>query len=291
MAIKDKKRGKAAAAEFTEQMLPHNRKQQFFDCIKMRYVLFGGIGAVLLLFLLPWIVSGIYRDFTFIGFEAKLSGGEISRDEYFAMRSSVSMVVSIINIPCITFASVGFAGSARVIRQLVWGEGVFFKDDFIQGIKSNGLSYAVIFFFGGALSCINEIVSSFLYPVEILKYVPYAITVVFLLPLALYLLSQAVVYKNGLMQSLKNSGVLYVRYAPYTLVFLLILISPAFMGFIPLVFVKYLLYVLLILFALPPFLLAWLLFCFSIFDKHINSRLYPQLYMRGLYKPDPETEN
>jgi len=285
MAFKGKKKQKAAAGEFTDEMLPHNRRQQFYDCIKVRFVLFIRIGIMLLLFLVPCIIVGVYRDFTLIGFGARLSAGEITREQYFKMQTSVNMIVSAINIVCMVIASLGFAGAARIIRQLVWGEAVFFRDDFITGIKSNGKSYALTFFLAGVVICIDTIVAGFRFPVEIIKYIPYGVSVIFLLPIALFLLSQSVIYKNRAVVFLKNSCILYIKSAPKTLLFVLALTVFVFAEFIPLVFIKYALYVLAIIFALPLFMLAWTLFSVSLFDKYMNKEQYPDLYMRGLYKP------
>lgn len=281
--MKGKKKQKAAIAEFTEEQLPHNRRMQFFDCLKLRFTLFLRSGLVLLLFTVPCIILGVYRDFTLIGFTSQLKAGEITRDMYDKMLSSINMVVSGINIVCLTVVSVGVAGIARVFRRLIWGEPVFFRQDFVAGIKSNGKSYALIFFLAGVVCFIDNLVASFQFPSELVKYIPWGISIVLLLPLALFVLAQTLIYTNKAGVLLKNSCILFIKSAPITLLFLLVLVLPAAAQFIPLVFVKFALYVLLIVFALPFYIFALLLYDVSLFDRFINKELYPQLYKRGLY--------
>lgn len=282
MKFKGKKKQKFADREFTEQQLPHNRRQQFFDCLKVRFSLFMRIGVILLLFLLPCFILAVYRDFTFIGFGARLSEGEITSEQYFQMTSGTNMVVSAIDIVCLAVASVGFAGTARVIRQLIWGEAVFFRNDFSDGVRANGKSYVILFVLIGAVNFINTLTGSMQFPVEIVKYIPFAISVVVLLPVALFILSQTVVYKNNVRTLLKNGCILYMKSAPVVWLFLCAFVLFFLTGFIPLVFVKYVLQVALIVFVLPLFMLGWLLNSFSLFDKYINKNQFPELYNRGV---------
>ena len=281
--MRRKKRQKAADVEFTEEQLPHNRRQQFFDCTKVRFTLFLQAGLILLLFLVPCIILGVYRDFTLIGFAARLKAGEITRDMYDKMQTSVNLVISAINIVCLVIASLGVAGIVRVFRRLVWGEAVFFKQDFIAGIKANGKSYTLIFFLSGVVCFIDNLVASFQFPSELVKYIPWGISIVLLLPIALFVLAQTLIYTNKAGVLLKNSGVLYIKSAPVTILFLLVLVLPAAAQFIPLVFVKFALYVLLIVLALPFYIFALLLYDVSLFDRFINREQYPELYKRGIY--------
>lgn len=281
----NKKKNRSAKEEFTEEKLPKNRKQQFLDCLKVRFALLFKVGTILLLFLLPYIVLQVYRDFTMMGFGAQLAGNTITKDEYLQIEASVNMVTSAINIICLFIASFGFAGVTRILRQLIWSEPVFFRYDFIAGIKSNGKAYAVIFFLAGVVSAVDTIAGSTMFPVELLKYVPYAISVIFLLPVAMYMLSQIIVYKNSVGALLKNSCILYIKSFPVTLMFLCLLCIPMLAGFIPLVFIKYAVQVLIIIFGLPLYILGWLLYSFSRFDIFINKEQFPELYRRGIYTP------
>lgn len=286
MGFKKKKKQKAASVDFTELQLPHNRRQQFSDCIKVRWALLIQTGAILFLFLLPCFILLIYRDFTVMGFAAQVSDGELTAEEYAQRLSGADLVFNAVNIVCLAVASVGFAGAARVFRQLIWGEAVFFRNDFITGIKSNGKAFLLIFVLAGAVLWIDNTVGSLQFPVEIVKYIPLGISVVFLLPPALFVLSQTVVYNNSASTSLKNACILYIKSAPVTVLFLVVLILPVFTQFIPLVFVKYGVLLFITLFLLPLYLLAWLLFSFSLFDKFINKENFPELYGRGIYIPE-----
>ena len=144
---------KHSQSDFDEYSLPHNRKEVFFDVLKMRYGTLIFVGLLLLAFTLPLLLVKILGETVFVGLYETLGEQESAYDYARVLRFYISLSY----IPCLAVFAVGVAGATRVVRQLVWGEGVFFWGDFSDGIKQNyknclltflllGLTYALCSF-------------------------------------------------------------------------------------------------------------------------------------------------
>ena len=278
---------KKAKTDFTINDLPKNRWEVFGDCLKERFLLFLSMGVVLLLFALPLFFVTILSDNTMGALYSAYINGEHSQEEFYALVQSANSLYALFFISCYIVLAVGIAGVMQVIRQLVWGEGIFFMQDLIEGIKSNGLNYASIAFLSGLAA---YLINTFL-PIQsngFLIAVPIVLSFVFLPPIG-FMISQIVIYKNPFFKYLINGFMLYIKTVPTTLPFLLLFMIPAFLGLnlIPLI-VKYVILFVFFLLLAPMLLTGWFLYCCSVFDKLINKEFYPEIYDKGVYRNEVE---
>ena len=280
---------KKAKTAFTRDDLPKNRWEVFGDCLKERFLLFVYIGLALLIFALPLFFVTVMSDNTSTALYHTFVNAEYTREEYAALVQSARSMYSLFFIPCYTVLAAGAAGVMQIIRQLVWGEGVFFMQDMIEGIKTNGLYYALIAFLTGGAAYLQV---TFL-PIESNKYyvvIPIIASLIFLPPFC-FMLSQIVVYKNPFLKYLKNGFLLYIKTVPTTLVFLALFCIPAAIGLNLLPFLaKYIILTAFFLILAPMLLTGWFLYSCHVFDKFVNKQAYPEIYDKGVYRKIKEKE-
>ena len=276
---------KKAKKDFTVNDLPKNRWEVFFDCLKERFSLFLLMGVVLLLFALPLFFVTVLSDNTAGALYAAYRNGEYTQAELHELIRSATSFYSLFNIPCYIVLAVGIAGVMQVIRQLVWGEGVFLIQDILGGIKSNGLNYVLIASFLGLSA---YLINTFL-PIQsngFLVVVPIVLSLVFLPPVG-FMISQIVIYKNPFLKYMINGFMLYIKTVPTTLLFLLLFLLPASLGLnlLPLT-AKYVILFVFFLLPAPMLLTGWFMYSCSVFDKLINEKFYPEIYDKGVYRND-----
>ena len=245
------------------------------------------MGTALLVFALPLFIVSLFSDNTLSGLYLALNSGECSQEEYVALTRSAYSLYSLLFIPCYVIISVGVAGVMLIIRQLVWGEGVFFMQDMAEGIKSNGKNYVIIAF---TLGLFSFLLNTFLPMQGSPFYI--VITILFALlvfPPTGFMVSQIVIYKNTFFKYLHDGVFLAVRNVPMTLLFLLLFLLPGALGmnFLPFA-AKYIILVIFFLLPAPMLLTGWFLYSCSVFDKYINIEQYPELYDKGVYRKDTD---
>lgn len=278
---------KRAETDFTADGLPHNRLQLFFDCLKIRHRLFFAAGGILLLFALPLLVLLLTHDATcakILADSAKSYEDKAKlifyNDLYFGLGNIVGYVVF----------GLGLSGTARVLRQLTWGEGIFFGRDFVDGVKLNGGAYAIVFAFVGIVRFICSVMNAatangFFWAV--IKYMPLVLSVFLLAPVALLLLAEVAVYKSKLLRLVKNAVLMYLQTLPSTFLATLCALLP-FVGiavigaFAVPVYTKTLFVTLYVVLLLPVTQFGELLYCNMLFDKFINVEFYPEMVDKGV---------
>lgn len=271
-----------AATDFTMEKLPHNRVEVFFDCLKQRYDIWFKMGIVLFVFALPILLVVILRD---NAYSIMAQNDELTADKILATKETFALINL---LPLIIF-SVGLAGVMKVVRQLVWGEGIFFFEDFKSGVKQNAIIYIFIFAVYGLVKMLVIYVES-LIPVEIVNRIPTAVLAVTLLPIAMFTLTATVIYKDGFLKVFASSVKFYVKNAPITLAFVIILAAAFCVEYIPYVVAKYAVIAVVIIVLLPMYLIAWSLFANSVFDKMVNISLYPEYVDKGVYRLGAEND-
>ena len=272
---------KYSSTDFKASNLPHNRKEVFFDTLKVRFLLYVKIGFILFLFLLPFLAVNLYGKLVVTSY---LEANGIT-DETVAYASRIKMIISLIYIPTLMFFSIGLAGSMKVLRQLIWGEGVMFKDDFKSGIKQNYQQFLTTFFIFGLIYFLDIYISTLKLEYEFIVYIPYGVTFVFIIPVLMYVLTQSILYSNKYTSYLKNGTYFFIKTVPvsllYTLV-LLILVYPINTSYIPSLWLQYSIVSVIIILLLPMFISAKILYDFRIYDKYINSKDYPEYVDKGI---------
>lgn len=281
-----KRKIKAASSDFLPSALPQTRKDQFFFVLKNRSGTLLLVGLLLALCFLPIIVTVLLQNRAEVGFYQKYLAKELSEEDY---RSSMNvlMIYGTLLETAFTFvASIGLSGANRIMKSILWGEGVLFKDDFRRGIKQNYLNTALLLFFFGVLLSLCRFVGTFF--IEYYLGIPfYVLLVLLVIPIFIIASIFSSVYECNVFRATINATKLYF---PFWWKYLLISIALfasiyclSLLESIPLALS--LIQLALCVFLLPIFLLFLYSISFSLFDKYINRDQFADYYLRGLYKP------
>lgn len=275
---------KAAKEDFEFSNLPHNRKEVFFDVIKIHWRMIFAIAGLLLLGLIPAIAILFFRDNYCLGLVINVT--EETKELYATYVKYAHIVAAAgVWVSLYIFAII-FAGLMRIFRQLVWSEPIFFKEDFIKGIKDNYKPVAITFTFFGLLLVACNLTNLFTDNM-IVRAIPIAISLVFLVPPLTIALYQSAIYSGGYFQLLKNASLFYIKDALRVILFSFILYCPLLIGimnsYLP---IKYIAIVVMVVLILPFTLLMYQLFANYLFDKFINTTQYPELVNKGMYKEE-----
>lgn len=267
---------KVAKNDFTEDNLPHNRVEMFFDIIKQRYDVLLMIGVMMLFFSLPFLAVEAIGEITYINM---LKEGITSSEELYALRQTISLI----NLgPTAVFGFV-LSGLMRIVRNLVWGEPIFFRKDFFSGIRQNWIFFVFVFLIIAIIRLLLSYVDGLIQN-DFVRAVPTVLCLALLLPVGLYVLSATVVYKDGFLAILKNSLKFFVKSAPVCFLFVFVIVGVFYINYIGLLILRLALSVVAIVAVLPLYLVGWTLYSHSIFDKMVNSTSYPEYVDKGIHR-------
>lgn len=276
--------------EWTRDDLPHNRTEVFFDCIKVRFFTFLKMGVVLLLFMLPSLFVCFLSDSAYSELYLALNSGTIDESVYSARYSSYAFAFSVAYVPCFIIAAIGLSGIMKVIRRLVFGEAVFFRQDFFDGMRQSAVQYAVI----GLIAALLPVLFNGAVPTDktqsTILFVLKCLSVTLVSPVLAFSLCGSTVYKMRLFTLIKNSVILYFANLPKTLIFIAVFALSFLITLIGDLMIKYLALALFFVAVCPLILTAWFLFCCYVFDKHMNKDNFPDLYDKGVFRKESENK-
>ena len=277
------KMNKKATHDFKVNDLPKNRKEVFFDCLKMRYGIIVSLGFMSVFFALPLVICLLLRDINLSSLLADITNQEFGEEQGYQLFYSLKMAYSLALVPCLVIWGLGLAGVMYIIRQLVWYEGIFFFSDFFEGIRKNWKAYSTSFLVLGLYNV--ELTMLSYQKVSAVWYGIYlGAGFLLLIPIVLFVLQMSLVYKFSFRGSVKNAFLLYIGNVPKTLLAeLSIALVFATMG-IPHVLFKYVALLVMMLFLLPLILMGVVLYGFSLFDEYINKEQYPGLVKKGIFE-------
>lgn len=270
------KKIRTAARDFTPDMLPRSRRQQFSDCIRVHTDTLLCVGFFMLLFLLPLSVFRLVADVSF----AQMTDAEAG------VVSAFRQVTALVEIPLWLIFAVGAAGLSRILRQLILGEPVFFGRDLALGIRQNAGTYLLTFGLFGAFRFLNVMAEEVL--PSVIGFIPSLIFWILLVPIGFYVLSQTIFYTNPFGKSITNGFSLYLRTAPYVWLFLLTAALPMVARLVPFLWLRIFLDIVFGLIWSPLVLFAWLLYSVSVFDRFVNPAAFPQMVGKGLWSPSEQ---
>lgn len=270
-------------------MLPRNRKEVFFDVLRLQWRSLLLLGLILLLFALPLLLSSVVRDVYVSNFLAALegTGAEQQPGAGYAL-AYWEIARSLVNILFLVVFSVALAGVSRVLRQYAWGENVHIPTDFAKGVKDNSKQMALLGFFTGLIFVLCLVVlyfsssyqSGFLASLSLL---PIAITLLLILPLFFISMVMIPVYSNPFGITLKNAFYIFTRVPFQTLLFLVCCAVIWIPALLPNLYC-HLIGGAAALLLTPFVLLAWTLFCYHQFDRFINRSICPELVNKGIFQ-------
>ena len=262
--------------DFNISYMPHNRIEVFKDILLNRSSTLFSVGIMLLIFAIPLIAIVFFSLQTLANFK------EYSEETYQQLLLTLNTNNLLIMVG-LMFFSIGLAGAYKIVRMLIWQEGIFFMHDFFKGVKENLKNFLLTGFFIGLLNLVTQ----YLYfNVSVSEYAIMAciIGIAFFLPSVLFILGQSIIYKLPYIQMLKNAILLawrnFYTSIPVLLLNVAFIVVPFFIENI-----AYLVYILLIPILIAPLLIMFnMLYTDTLFDKFINKDNFKEIYDKGIYR-------
>lgn len=273
---------KVAKTDFSEQNLPHNRKEVFFDCVKLYWQKLLLLGLIMLACAVPLLTVSAVCDTVQQGLSRQLSDGVIDKVAYNGQTAWLRFAEALIDIPCYVIVCVGLSGTVRVTRQMIWAEPLFFANDFADGIKQNWLTFCLCGFLVSLLNVYLAFAESS--GGGLPAYLPLGVVTIVVLPTALWMMAASSVYNIGIGKNITNSFVLYIKTPFVTWLFVALFASVAIPGLIGFVALRCILLAVFIVVLLPALVMLWQLVCYSYFDKFINKQAYPEIVDKGIWR-------
>ena len=268
--------------DYEYSSLPTTRKESFKDVYRHNFKTIFSCGVMLLLFAIPLIAFLIIMNFGRLGMNTDTYSEEV-------LPSVLLVWDLILNAGIIVLLYVfliGLMGIMRVLKLLVWQEGINFGHDFKVGIKENFKQMTIFYWIGALIYAGTYCVYIFLLTFVIGLSLILLFTIIFV-PIIFWCFYTINVYQTTFINYLKNGIFFYSRSIGWTLLFVVMAIWPFFMIFIPMdgyfFLIKYPVLILLILFYYPFLLIIGYLYSLDKFDQYINKENYPEIYRRGLY--------
>ena len=273
--------------------LPSNRIEVFFDVIRNRWKTLLGLGTLNFLFLLPLLIILAVESVISVQLLGEYQSGIIDDKMITAYLKVTHSMSGMFKIVACGLFSIGIAGTVRIVKRLIWAEGIDFKHDFATGICENGKRMLVLFLIIGAVTATEEVAPYILSDVSDLSDMGYtaiqsmlmATKLLILFPLGAFVFSQIVFYENKMLVMTRNSiafcgktlvrtyGLIFLFYVPYKLLI-------KFCG-LP---AQMLIHSISCLVLLPLIIMIWLLYSSSIFDKYVNRIFYPEIVDKGIWR-------
>lgn len=291
------KRSKYRANDFSVNDLPLTRKSQFFDIFKHEWKTLLLIGLLLLLFSLPYLAVNFVHWFIRVNLPAQLSSGGSNEEQIYQALQFTEIIYELALIPMTLIVVIPIAGIARVLKRLVHGEGLLFKSDFVEGIKLNIVQFLLITLIYAVLRFTTQFIYIYIGDIPfistIIRGVSMGVLYALFLPILLFMLAQANIYKMNLGTNFKNSYQLAIRSILVMLVFSFIIFGVYFLRYIQNIILQLGICTIVILVLAPLYLLALSLYTMSKFDKYINEENYKEIYRKGLrpYDAAHKTDN
>ena len=279
------KKMKCSKEDYTADDLPQTKKELFFDCYKNQFWLIFKCGFICLIIALPVLLTMVMCDWYVIsaieGLEDK------SAENVLAVTYFSNMTYGAFKAVLFTLFAVLFSGVARVMRQLLWNEPIFFGDDYKNGLKSDALRFCITALI---ISAIHYVLG--LFNNSVVTYIIYGVFAAFVIPVALWFLLQSIYYKIGVFASLKNALIYYIKTFPVTVLLTACSILPFWLviNFISLIIAKYIVLIILIVFYVIPLVMVWISYASKTFDKYVNKEHYPSIYRKGMRAEEDDEE-
>ncbi|HBX25762.1 MAG TPA: hypothetical protein DEF61_05960 [Firmicutes bacterium] len=264
--------------EFDKNDLPSTRKEQFFDLFRHRFFFLLGLGVLFLLFFIPFFASIVYKDLAILS----INQSEMDANDKAASLLFISLLFSFLAMLGLLIFSIGLSGVMKLLKQLIYDEPIFFKDDFLTGIKENYKSFLLLSFFAGLLNLISNVIGILFDNVLLLKIIFPALNFVLFYPVIFVAFFLASTYSNRLLVTLRSSLLIYIKHFPSVFLCFALVYGVSFYQYIDIMLLKYLLIVFTLLLYFPILLLSSYLNQIRIYDYLINKDQFPSYYLKGL---------
>lgn len=275
--------------DYDMSLLPNTRRSQFKDIITHNFRTIFLMGAWLLIFFLPILVfESSINIFLYTYIEQNTT--TLTPEEMKSFEFLITVIRESALVAGYMIFSIGVAGALRLTRNLVYGEVIFFKNDFIEGIKKYWklclLSAFTFAFFKGATNVLSYVVRSFTEYNHLYILSGFAIGFFYavIVPVIYFYISIYITYDVTFKKCLGLALRFYISNLLVALAFSAFLFALTFIWYIGILLVVDIILIVLMLFASPIYILLWHLYATSKFDKYINKNQFPEVYRKGLQK-------
>lgn len=267
--------------DFSNELLPKTRKEQFFQIIKDNYRVLLKIGFFSLLLLIPFLFAFVFKQSYLLRI---LNDSSLDKEKARSLFITFEPIFNAIYIPCFMIFFTGFGGILKVLRRLLWNEPLFFKKDFWLGVKDNlkhnllvGFLVPFLYFF--SFFTIRLLGS------DVFSYVAF-LGFSFLIFVPILIITDFIgsIYMNKVRRSLSIGIRTYLRRGVFVILALLPIYALYLVSIIPLNSAYLaLIYAVIFVFLLPILILLNYIVSFKIFDELFNIYYYPEVAYLGLY--------
>ena len=273
--------------DYQYSSLPATRKEAFKDVYRHNFKTILSSGLTLLVFSIPLLIFLFVMDLGKIGMTPEKYGEE-------ELKSVLLVWDLIVNggaVLLLYVVLIGLMGVMRVLKLLVWQEGIDFFHDFKVGIKENFKHFSLLYLVFAIFYLLSYSVYIFVlnFFVGIWLMILYVIIFVSIGIWALFVVN---VYQCNLRNYLKNAVFFYSKSLLLSIPFVILLVFPFFLIFVPLSVIsftiKYPIILAMLILYYPCLIIIGYLYSLSKFDEFINRENYPEIYRKGLYEPNKQ---
>lgn len=268
---------KEKVTDYSNQDRPENRRSQFFDIFKHRFVELLKLSLLQTVFNVPLIIT-IILFYVLIRNSTNIN----SLMTVFLIQGGTFLIT-------LPISFIGMTGSFYSLRKIAYMEGEYASSSFFIGLREEWKRGLVIGLFSGLSTCIGVIGFFFAYfklaeinaTISGLAIALLSIQLMVVLMLCYYSIAQSVSYINELKHVIKNSFIMTLIRFPINL--LCFIIHPGiFIALILIMEITMYIGVVLIVFLVAIGHLLWMMNLLGAFDKYINKDNYPDYYRKGL---------
>ncbi len=268
-------------------MLPHNRKEVFFDVIKLHWKSLLLLGFVVLICQVVHILLSMQQDLYLVGIGSSIP--EVDKERYLQEASYVVLRFcnyrAVIEGVILALFSVVFSGIIRIIRQYSWLENVQLFPDMVRGIQQNIKQMILLGIIMGIIyaACFSML-SLVLYGTQenFLMMIPIGMSTLLILPVAGYVAVSISLYRNSFFSNIKLGFYLYLK-APWKTLFALICCAGFYLTYFIDNPICHIVFPIIGSALFPFFILGWTLFTYDQLDRFVNMESFPELVGRGTF--------
>ena len=273
--------------DYTAAMLPHNRKEVFFDVVKLHWKGFLLLGFVVLICQAAHILLGILQDLYLVGIGNGIP--EVNKETY--LQEARYVVLRFCNVRAIAegimlaIFSIVFSGMVRIIRQYAWLENVQIFPDMIHGIKQNAKQMIMLGIIMGIIyaACFS-LLSIVLYSDRgtLFMVIPIGMSMLLALPVAGYVAVSISLYSNSFLSNVKLGFYLYLK-APWKTLLALACCAGFYLTYLIDNPICHIVFPIIGSVMFPFCVLGWTLFAYDQLDRFVNRDSFPELVGRGTF--------
>ena len=281
------KKPKLSKTDFDTALLPKSRKEQFKDIFSHEFKTFLWIGLIFLLFAVPYFAA-MYCNNILMYTLIEENAASIASDEISTYKFTFSLIFNGLTSLSYLLFAIPLAGSLRIVKNLVYGEPILFKDDFFAGIKKYWKITLIVCALLGVFKFITETSINYCNiflsstGLNFMSGLLLGIFYLIIIPTLFFLISLYITYDLKPKQIINLS----FRFQISNLIFSVLMGGSFLLSYviklIPSFLVVLLLFAIIFVLIIPFYILVWHLYVTSRFDKFINEKSFPEIFRKGI---------